>query len=188
MDLDNRQVIQRPTQPPARATGIHLSGILRHIVSSSRMPGWQRYLADLNVRTDYPLIWLMGVAWEEMCASLYPGCLWQPGQVIHNGVAMNCDGYSLLDEGTVVDEFKYTSCKRRTGVEFMQDWLKMQQGRGYCGGYGMELVRWHVLWNYRPWAPVYVRYLVAFDSREIADTARMIASNRESAIAAGYGE
>jgi hypothetical protein len=187
LDLEHRQPISRPDRPPARAAGIHLSGVLRHTVRTSRMPGWDKYIAELDAK-KYPLIWFMGVCWEEGCVSLYPDCIWQPYETKWCGVSMNCDGHSLLPEGFTIEEFKYTSCARRSWAEFKQDWLKMQQGVGYCGGYGARLVRWHVLYNRQPWNPVYVRFLVEMEESDVVATRQMVESNRDGAIAAGYGE
>ena len=187
IDLKHRQVLVRPAQPESRLAGIHLSGVLRYVINSSRMPGWQTYAKELDAGS-LPLIWFLGIAWEEACASLYPECVWQPGPTIWEQVSMTCDGLSMLPEGMCVEEFKYTSCKRKTGVEFQNDWLKMQQGRGYAGGYGARLIRWHVLWNNAPWAPAYVRYLFEVTEEDVEATRTLIASNRDGAIAAGYGE
>lgn len=187
LDLEHRQVLSRPLLPPRRAAGIHLSGVLKYVVNSSRMTGWQTYQKELDAKS-LPLIWFLGIAWEEACASLYPDCIWQPGQTEWEGVSMTCDGLSVLPEGLVIEEWKYTSQKRKTAEAFQQDWLKMQQGRGYCGGYGARLVRWHVLWNNAPWAPVYVRYLFEVSESDVAATRDLIVNNRDGAIAAGYGE
>ena len=187
LDLEHRQVLSRPERPPLRAVGIHLSGVLRHVIKSSRMPGWDKYVEELD-KKKYPLIWFNGVCWEEGCVSLYPECVWQPGETVWEGVSMNCDGHSLLPEGFCVEEFKWTSCKRRPWAEFKQDWLKMQQGVGYCGGYGARLVRWHVQYVREPWHPVYIRYLVEVEEKDVEATRLLIASNRDGAIAAGYGE
>ena len=187
LDLENRQPIVRPARPPLRSAGIHLSGVLKYVLNSSRMTGWQTYAKELDSRA-LPLIWFLGIAWEEACASLYPECLWQPGQTVWEDISMTCDGLSILPEGVAIEEFKYTSCKRKTGKEFEQDWLKMQQGRGYAGGYDARLVRWHVLWNNRPWAPAYVRYLFEVSDSDVEATRSMLVNNRDGAIAAGYGE
>lgn len=193
-DLLNRQPLVRGEQP-TRAPGIHLSGVLRHTLCSSRITGWQKYAKEIETEDpklgpkEYPLIWFMGVCWEEGIASVYSDWIWQPGETALSAgglVHMNCDG--LNPSVGCVEEAKYTSCKRKAWSEFSQDWLKMQQGSGYCLGYGPELVRWHVLWNYQPWAPSYVRYLVEFSQKDLRETQSMIAANRQGAIAAGYGE
>ena len=195
-DLLNRQPLDRRDKGLSRAPGINLSGVLRHTLASSRMPGWQKYEKEIETEDlllgpkQYLLIWFLGVCWEEGVASLYPDWMWQPGessiQTPAGPVWMNCDG--LNGSLCCVEEAKYTSCKRRTWAEFSLDWLKMQQGAGYCNGYGPELVRWHVLYNNQPWAPVYVRYLVEFSRKDLEGSRRMIEANRQGAIGAGYGE
>lgn len=195
-DLLNRVPVER-RKLPKRAPGMHLSGILRYTLSSYRMPGWQKYLIDLDEDEGLlPLLWALGIAWEEFCVSLYPSTMWQPGEVsvedpttTNRQVWMNCDGlYALPGGGLALDEFKYTSCKRKPADQFLRDWLKMQQGLGYCAGYGAEYVRWHVLWNYQPYKPQYIRYLVQFTLQEIEASKRMIFNNRAAAERAGYGE
>lgn len=188
LDLSGRQVLHRPAAPVPRASGIHLSGLLRYVVHSSHMPGWERYAAELDARTSLPLIWFLGIAWEEACVSLYPEIVWQPGPVDWEGISMTCDGFSMLDDRFVIEEFKYTSAKARDWTEFRKDWLKMQQGIGYCGGYDARMVRWHVLYNYRSWAPVYIRYLVEVEEPDVESTRRLIQANYDSAVDKGYSE
>ncbi len=187
LDVYNRQVLRRPARPEARMAGIHLSGVLRYILHTSHLHGWQTYAKELDPAV-YPLIWFLGVAWEEACVSLYPDCIWQPGAVVLDDVSMACDGLSILDCGLTIEEFKYTSCKRKTATEFTGDWLKMQQGRGYAAGYGADYVRWHVCWNREPWAPCYMRYLFEVEKADVDSTRLMIAANRQGAIDAGYSE
>lgn len=187
LDLAARQILARPKTPPPRQSGLHLSGLLRYVIHESHMPGWARYEAELDTR-KLPLLWFLGIAWEEACVSLYPETVWQPGEICWEGCWMNCDGHALLDEGLAIEEFKYTSAKRKCWSEFLQDWLKMQQAIGYCGGYGPRLVRWHVLYNREPWNPVYVRYLVEVEEVDVESTRRMIKVNRDGAVARGYEE
>ena len=75
--------------PPARTSGLHLSGLLRYIATKSKIGAYLEQLAE----EDMPLRWAMGHAWEEFAASLYPDMTWQPGE-IHDPLVMNCDGLS----------------------------------------------------------------------------------------------
>lgn len=183
-DLDNRVELIRSTQT-SRGKGLHLSGVLKHVLISYRLPGWQKYIEELD-ESKIPLLWALGIMWEEFVCSLYTGWLWQPGEVRSAGVYMNCDG--INPEVGCLEEAKYTSAAVRTGAEFMLDWPKMHQGKGYCLGYDYRRVRWHVLYNRKPWAPVYKRFLIEFSDKEIGDMRRMIESNLAGAIAAGYEE
>ena len=60
-DLLNRQPLVRGEQP-ARAPGIHLSGVLRHTLHSSKMKDWQKYTKVIETEDpklglkEYPLI------------------------------------------------------------------------------------------------------------------------------------
>jgi len=155
------------------------------------MPGWDRYSKELDEQ-KIPLIWALGHAWEEFVASLYPEWIWQPGETSRVfgscRVYMNCDGLSPDPRGMTIEEAKYTSCAVRTGAEFLNDWLKIQQGTGYCLGYDAVFVRWHVLYNRQPWNPVYKRFLVRFDDKDLRQTERMISANAAGAVEKGYEE
>lgn len=130
MDLDHRVPLSRPAEPPRRHPGLHLSGVLKHTLESSRMPGWDRYSKELDEQ-KIPLIWALGHAWEEFVASLYPEWIWQPGETSRVfgscRVYMNCDGLSPDPRGMTIEEAKYTSCAVRTGAEFLNDWLKIDR-------------------------------------------------------------
>lgn len=177
-------------KPPApRTPGPHLSGVLRYILRTARLPNWTAYDEEIDA-DSIPLLWCMGIAWEEFCASLYPGIVWQPGERTLSGVHMTCDGLGWLEgeNEMCVEEWKYTTARPRTGEEFVGDWLKQSQGRGYCAGYQLRTVRWHVLYNYNPREPVYKRFCVRYTDQEIGDTKGMIVANRDGAVKAGYAE
>ena len=80
-DLLNRQPLVRG-ETPARAPGIHLSGVLRHTLHGMHTPDSKKYEKEIEAEDlaigpkRYPLIWFMGVIWEEGVASLYPDWMW----------------------------------------------------------------------------------------------------------------
>ena len=85
---------------------------------------------------------------------------------------MTCDGLS-----DVIDEFKFTRAKKMATERFLDprvNWLKLQQGMGYCIGYGDDTVRWHVLSAFEWPDPIYTKYLVKFSHQELEATRRMI--------------
>lgn len=168
-----------------RTPGVHLSGVLKYIAQTSGISDYQQQV-DAE---EHPVIWALGIAWEEFCCSLYPETLWQPGEIA-DPVLMTCDGHSINATGElVIEEFKWTSKKRKSGADFLlKEWLWLMQGRGYAIGYGSALVRWHVCWCNRPWEPVYVRYLIWFTPEELTQTRKMIQMNIPRAEKAGYAE
>lgn len=181
-------------QEASRTPGIHLSGILRYIAVES---GMRKELAQIE-EEDFPLRMALGLAWEEFAASLYPAMLWQPGEIDKEGVLMTCDGHSYAEQPEDIyatlslEEFKLTWKKRKDGPTFLrEEWYWLQQARGYCWGYGASQVRYHicnVMGDYKGGGPVYMRYVVEFDERDLATTATMLQANRDRAIAKGYAE
>jgi hypothetical protein len=173
--------------PPARMPGLHLSGLLRYVAKKSRITAYLEQIAE----EDLPLRWAMGQAWEEFAASLYPDMLYQPGEALEP-VIMTCDGLRISTgrgELYCIEEFKFNRSKKYKGADLLKKkWLWMQQGMGYCLGYGPEIVRWHVLSAFEFPDPIYTQYLVGFSVVELAESRRMIESNRDAAIRAGYAE
>lgn len=193
MQLERKDILARfpIVRPPAapRTPGIHASGILRYVAETS---GMKKVLEQIS-EDDLPLRWAMGFAWEEFCASFYPDMVYQPGEASPHNIVMTCDGHSYIDEiGFVIEEFKYTAKKRKDAPTFcLEEWLWLQQGKGYCWGYGASNVRWHVCYyngDYKGAGPVYMRYLIHFNEEDLAATSRMLLANRERAIEKGFSE
>lgn len=177
-DLEKRVPIKRTAL--VRSPGIHLSGVLRYIAETS---GILRPVDDLD--EELPLRMVLGLAWEEFAVSLYPAIFYQPGEAHRDGVAMTCDGIDFAQaDGRRLEEFKATWKRVRSGEQLLRDWLWMHQGRGYCKGYGVDRVRWHVYYvngDYRGSGPIYMRYLVEFTAEEIDQTWYMVLANRDKA-------
>ncbi len=196
-DLLKRIAFRRATdqdgflRPSSRAHGLHLSGLLRYVATKSRITARLEEIAE----EDLPLRWALGQAWEEFAASLYPDMLWQPGEILEP-VIMNCDGLDYVDDQAnmwtgplKVDEFKLNRAKSYKGRDLIQKkWLWMQQGMGYCLGYGARYVEWHVLAVMEWPDPIYRRYLIEFSKEELEQTQCMIDVNKEAAIREGYAE
>lgn len=183
-DLRRRVLIDRTKLHSERSSGVHLSGILRHLAYS---PGGA--LADGKGKSEpsdfeetYPTIVACGVMWEEMAVSLYPTIQWQPGERERDGIYGTPDGISWDEQVLpnnqkgahrfdIIDEFKFTT----KGMRQPQDvWWWQRQGLGYCALTGLDCVRWHVLWSHGGYKgarwehfPVYTRTLVKFEDREI---------------------
>jgi hypothetical protein len=179
-------------QPPRRTPGLHLSGLLKYVAQTARISAYLDQIAE----EEMPLRWALGIASEEFFASLYPDMSWQPGEVTEP-VIMTPDGISELtdfgsDSGAsqfVIEEFKFRRAKRMTGESLIKNhWLWVAQGAGYCLGYGCEVVRWHVISAFEFPDPVYQKFLVGFNSKELGEMRQMIERNREAAIREGYSE
>lgn len=197
VDLGKRVPIARPVRKgqlvePPRFAGIHLSGILRYVALAG---GLMRALQDLD-EEELPLRMALGHAWEEFAVSMYPEIDWQPGELIEEGIAMTCDGISsiwapLPAPAPCLEEFKLTWKKVRSAEEMLDEWYWQQQGRGYCWGYGFNVVRWHCCYvngDYRGSGPIYMRYLIEFSDSEVEKTGKMLLVNKERAVAKGYSE
>lgn len=189
-DLLRRCVLPRQVSddglivPPTRTPGLHQSGLFRYIAEKSRITS---YMEQVN-EEEMPLRWMLGQAFEEFAASLYPEMLWQPCE-LNDPVIMNCDGISF-EENEIIEEFKFRRAKRfRSGEEMLKkNWLWTMQAAVYCIGYSCEFVRWHVLSAFEFPDPTYVKYLVQFSAPELAEVAHMIKINKQKAIEEGYAE
>lgn len=131
-------------------------------------------------KDDMPLRVLLGLAFEESAARLYPKMHWQPGQIEWDGVIGSPDGISPIpfsDPQThYIDEFKYTGKSQRVKGAKTQangtvadkdlkdirgEWLWMQQGMSYLNLLRLanvkyrkiRLARFHICWKYGPYAP-----------------------------------
>lgn len=195
-DLAKRHPVVRPhvngksVVQAERAAGVHQSGVLQYIARAIKI-----LKPDERDEEEYPLIWALGQAWEEFAASLYPEMEWQPGEVELNGIWRTCDGLNTadapwldIDGEPMLEEFKATYKRLRTGAEFLKEWMWMHQGRGYCSAYQVRLCRWHVFYvkgDYQTFGPVYRRYLVRFTDQEIEQTEAMLVKNRDHSRAEG---
>lgn len=126
-DLNNLTYHPRPATL-ARAPGIHVSGILKELALQ------QNLFTNEDRDDEMPLRILLGLGFEEAAARLYPTMMWQPGELVFNGIAGNPDGLDTVPSTWVipfantkayhqyiqdwptalcVDEFKYTGKSQR---------------------------------------------------------------------------
>lgn len=181
-DLHNRSPLFQPHKNNIltvreRAQIPHLMEILRRCAIDARIlkPGEP-------LETDLPNRMMLGMAFEEFAASMYPEMIWQPGEQVTDGVAMNADGLSVInrvaDSVLAVEEFKYTAKKIRTGAEILKERLYIWQMQGYCKGYNARLARLHVMYAYGDYGkrrdPVYMRYLIEFSEADVESTWALI--------------
>jgi hypothetical protein len=187
-DLYRRHPIRRPDGPLARYSGAHQSDILAYI---ARKIGKLKEGEPLE--EDIPERMLMGIMFEEFYFSMLVGGVegveWQSGEVVEDGIAVNCDGIGVFvdsyDSNPFIEETKCTEKKIKSGEDFLQDFLWMHQGRAYCYAYGPRVVRW-TIWYYRGnWAgsgPVCMQYVVKFNDKEVAQTWAMLKKNKDAAM------
>jgi len=193
-DLWARVPISRPPSPLGRRPGVHQSGILKYIAEATG-----KLKPGEPLEEEMPLIFALGHAWEEYAVSFYPEIDWQPGEIVVDGIAMNCDGLGptelIQDEPyqLQLEEFKFTY--KAVPDDFLHDdryWLWQMQARGYCYGYLPELspehkyiCRWHVLHaheaGFKRFWPVYKQYVVAFDRKDLTSAWKMMLKYRDRA-------
>lgn len=183
-DMDRRIILPRLATPDGfiqqhpRSAGVHMSGILKPLAVAAK----QLKSYDLE-EDEYPLMWALGVAWEEFVASLYETMSYQPGEVIVDGIAMTCDGINWLPqyEENCIEEMKSTYESSANPIS----WMKQQQGKEYCYGYGPRIVRWHschLRGDYKSWKPCYMRRTVRFTDKEVEQTHQMFVKNKALGI------
>lgn len=179
-----------------RSPGIHLSGVLRYIGINQKIikgvdPVTGKWIgdsgADLN-EEDMPLRMVLGMAWEEYAATLYPEMNWQPGELCKDSITGSPDGVTLIEidgeEVPVIEEFKLTWKSARQGILKQTMWL--WQGAGYCIMYGTNWCRFNILYvngeyeKFGMGGPVYRRYLVYYSDRELAGIWAMVLHNRDN--------
>jgi hypothetical protein len=190
-DLMARQPLTHEKQK--RAPGHHLSGILAHIGQQIGKIDKQTITEELGLDREYSWRWALGIMWEEFWFSLQPNTVWQPGQLSKDGIWVNGDGLTadpievlpLLPNGTLlVEETKCTEKKVREPEEFLQEWMWMHQGRGYCKVYGPSITRYTVMYyrgNYKGSGPIVMQYTIGFEQKEIDATWNMLLRFRDEA-------
>ncbi len=191
-DLSRRVLLPRLATPDGfyaqlpRSAGVHMSGVLKPLAIAAKQLKPYEQLEE-----EYPLMWALGVAWEEFVASLYPGMDYQPGEVVKGGIAMTCDGLNWLDEWgeACIEEMKFTTKLERGETEgsvksFKDEWMWLQQGKAYCYGYGPRIVRWHVLFMipFFKGGPKYKRFTVRFTDNDISQAWNMFCANKHAAV------
>lgn len=123
-DLHHLHYHPQPTHTRSKNI-LHVSGIIEVIARK------MKWLTKEDQDDEMPLVVLMGLAFEEMAARLYPHMIWQPGEVKRDGVVGSPDGFSedivdLPDDDDcdsaltpIIDEFKstYKSLRTRGGLD-----------------------------------------------------------------------
>lgn len=207
-DLALRHPIKRPSQPLERADCAHQSDILSFIARKINKLGDYEQLEE-----DIPDRMLMGQMWEEFYFSMVPDTIWQPGEMILDGIAVNADGLAVFDTGTefggvdysdvpYFEETKCTEKSARSGERFLEEWMWMHQGREYAKVYLPEadwyVGKWTILYYRGAWSkgtvapagvgmfkgPLIMQYVVQFTKAEVDQTHKMLLANLGEAMGA----
>lgn len=169
--MDSRTPRSCPVRP--RTPGVHVQAInkslgiaagkLSNLEDSSGESVFERFSSE-----SYPLLAALGVAWEELRASMYPEdeLVWQPCEFERDQVYGTPDG--LLPELGALWECKLTTKK----LQPVQDlWMYNRQGMSYCAMSGMNQVLFDIcflLGDYsRPYQPYGITALVEYSRAEI---------------------
>lgn len=174
-DILNRTKHRRPKNADIRSSGVHLSGVIKYVLTTSG-------LLNAEDQTDeMPLRMAVGMAWEDWAVGLWKDMVWQPGEMELDGVFATPDGRGEMDwpglsnpkagwpVGTI-EEFKATWKSEHTHGKVTDERIWMWQLAGNLKMAGLNYARLHVLWvngNYRPPAPVYMTYGLFFTQDEL---------------------
>ncbi len=170
--MEHRTVRPRPDQP--RSPGVHVQAINKALgVAAGKLSSDadEDYPFERFTEECYPLMPALGVAWEELRASLYSEdeLLWQPGELERDGIFGTHDGLWMGEEATGIWECKQTTKRLQPITEC---WLYLKQGLSYCAMSGLSHVLYDVcflLGDYtRPYQPVGTQTLVEFTEKEIS--------------------
>lgn len=167
--MANRTWRDRPSIP--RSKGVHVQAVNRALgIAAGKLDDsdaedfpFERFTPEV-----YPLMPALGVAWEELRASIYGEheLVWQPFELERDGIYGTPDG--LLFDPERIWECKQTT-KKVQPISGM--WLYLKQGLSYCALSGLDTVQYDVcflLGDYsRPYRPIGMEYLVKFEEREI---------------------
>ncbi len=118
--------------------------------------------------TVYPLMPALGVAWEELRASMYAEheLVWQPYELERDGI------YGTPD-GLMFDPERIWECKQTTKrvQSIATCWMYLKQALSYCAMSGLKVVQFDVCWvlgDYsRPYQPQGTETLIEFTEQEI---------------------
>lgn len=179
-DLDKWVQKRVAKKTSARSTGIHLSGIIKHVLTTS---------GSLNTedRTDeMPLRMAIGMSWENWVVGLMgKNFIWQPGEKCCDGIYGSPDGLTTAPIRRV-DEFKATWKSEFTHGNILAERIWLWQLMGYCKMLATTRARLHVLWvngNYRPPSPKYMVYDLQFSKEEIDRFwGNVVLKNKERAV------
>ena len=174
----------------ARSSGVHMSGILRHIALRMNM------FKEEDRQDEFPLRMLLKMGFEEQAARLYENVWWQPGEyALFENEDIPVYGWpdGLEEDGDewILHEFKYTGKSMRGREDIRGEWLWMQQVMAYVNmlrarGLKSNKGMFHICWKYGdykyPLTERYVRYLVEFEEKELEGNLKMLRAHRAEVV------
>ena len=181
--------------PKVRATGLHVSDIIRHIENTITKPGKRPNISTLTEeeRRRMGRYVEVGWMWEDvirsaMVRTYYAGVtrFEDPGELESDGIYGNPDWFDTED--WCVEEFKatYRSSRRPISSDF---WSWFVQIKAYCHMTGTRHARLRVFFvngDYRASGPQFKLWQLTFEHKEIESNWAMIV--REGDKCAGRKE
>lgn len=155
-----------PLSDAPRSQGVHISRAIRSMAIAYGIKDWLEDVSLIEIPEDADAWWRgldqvaqlrisLGMAWEQYYLPLVPGVLYQPGEVMVEGMFMTMDGQSITtvikDNGKrlhrpAVHEVKLTYKSTKTVGDLTEEWMWLMQCKGYAKAIGARDVFLHVLY------------------------------------------
>lgn len=159
-----RERVERP-----RSKGVHVQEINKRLaIGAGKMDAVSTF--EGFDEANYPLLPALGLAWEDLWASLYSESelSWQPNELERDGIFGTPDALFYAFDWPVIGECKLTTGKIKPVTE---SYMYMKQGLAYCAQTGMRHVLYEVMWilgDYmRPYQPKATSSMVEFRDDEV---------------------
>lgn len=179
---------------PARSSGVHLSGIIKHLAVQHGIYG-EELLTDTKFDETTLLRFHTGFAWEHWCAgilkTLIPTFIHQPGEIVCDGIYMSPDGIAFADDSAEIinHEFKATwTSPTKTPIQERYPWLWSFMGyaKGLAHAFGVPCTTTvvHPLYingDYRDRRVIYDPVTLVFTQEEIETNWRVMLAGRPHA-------
>lgn len=172
-----------------RSTGVHVSEILKYIVKELNM----LKSIDQDDLDEAPLRMFLGMGWEYIIVSLIDGLVWQPGELIRDGIAGSPDGRRMIRVGPLMRQcitemkftkkssrnFDITELKHRWWIWQMMSYLAMEASKQdlMYGEFHICFARGDYSQFLQP--EEYHQYLIEFDRVELEKHWAMVLKYKE---------
>lgn len=171
-----RSIRQKREMP--RSPGVHVQAVNRRLgVAAGKISdsdAWD-FPFDKLTKDYYPPMLALGVAWEELAASLYSESelFWQPGEFCRDEIYGTPDG--ILPSYLRSSRARLWECKETTkkAQSIRECWMYLKQGMSYCAMTECDIVtvQYDICWllgDYtRPYQPAATRSVVQFEEKEL---------------------
>lgn len=180
-DLERRVTHPREDLGSKRASGVHLSGVLKWLAGPEGLRLYANGQLDNEDMSELDaggrkLKMFLGQAWEMRLAEQDEELHWQPGEVERDGVFGNFDGRKYAEGGVTprIWECKFTyKTANPEKRPVLKEWLWMSQLLGYAamdpaGAREAELHVCYAAGSYTyPLEPVYRKYVIGMSDEEV---------------------